>query len=155
MTSRARRRIAATGGVVLLSLAVFVLAVAVAQAAGASTPLRGPFGGGEATNATAADTPLRGPFGGGVPTSAAGGPAGSATNVGRGGVFVTTTPVAASTASIVGGIAVAAFAIALVAFLASGRRASRRGELAPITSLVQAPSQSPAAKHEDRERKAA
>ena len=50
---------------------------------------------------------------------------------------------AASTAGIIGGIAVTAFVIALVAFLALGSRSSRRGELAPVTSLVQAPSAKP------------
>lgn len=75
---------------------------------------------------------------------AAAGPVGSATNVGRGGVFVETTPAAESTAGIIGGMAVMALVIALVAFLALGSRASRRGELAPVTSLVQSPSGSPA-----------
>jgi len=163
MTSTVQRRIVATGGVVLLSLAVFVLAVSIAQAAGSSTPLRGgagagyaaattPLRGGAGTGYAAATTPLRGGAGA---TYAAAGSARGINRIGRGGVFVRTTPVAASTAALIGGIAVSAFVIALVAFAALGRRARRRGELAPVTSLVQSPSASPAAQYEDRERKAA
>lgn len=136
MTSTVQRRIAAPGVVVLLSLAVFVLAVSIAQAAGPLTQLQRAHGSAAARYAAA-------------------GPVGSATNVGRGGVFVETTPAAESTAGIIGGMAVTALVIALVAFLALGSRASRRGELAPVTSLVQSPSGSPATHYEDRERKAA
>ena len=136
MTTTVQRRIAATGGVVLLTLAVFVLLVSIAQAA---QPL----------------TQLQRAHAGAAVTYAAAGPLGSTTNVGRGGVFVTMTPVAASTAGIIGGIAVTALVIALVAFLALGSRASKRGELAPVTSLVRAPSGNPATHHEDREHKAA
>jgi hypothetical protein len=82
-------------------------------------------------------------------------PANVAINAGRGGVFIRTKPVPASTAGILGGIVVTALVIALVAFLALASRPSRRGELAPVTSLVQAPSGSPAAQHDSREHKAA
>jgi len=174
MTSTVQRRIAATGGVVLLALAVFVLAVSIAQAARpltrlqrahgsadvayATTPLsqlQRAHGNADITYAAAPLTQLQRAHGAADVTYAAAGPAGSATNVGGDGVFVKTTPVAASTAGIIGGIAVTALVVALVAFLASGRRASRRGELAPVTSLVQSPSGSTATQYEDRERKAA
>jgi hypothetical protein len=159
MTSTSQRWIAAAGGVILLSLAVFLLAVSIAQAAEPSTPLRGgatytavtPLRGGAGV-AYAAAAPLRG---GAAATYVAVAPADSAINAGRGGVFVKTTPAAASTAGIIGGIAVTALVVALIAFLALGSRASRRGELAPVTSLVQSPGASPAMQYDDRDRKAA
>ena len=180
MTSTSHTRIAASGGVVLITLAVFVLLVSIAQAA-APTPLRGgagatypasniaplrggaaatyaasnlaPLRGGAAATYAAADlTPLRGGAGA---TYAAAGPLARAVGFGRGGVFVRTTPVAASTPAVIGGFAGTALVVALVAFLGLGGRASRRGELAPVTSLVQPPSASPATQYEDRERKAA
>jgi hypothetical protein len=138
MTIASQRRIVASGGVVLLALAVFVLLVSIAQAAQPLTQLQRAHDGAAVTYAA---------------TGTAGG---SGYFVGRGGrVFVKNTPLAPSTAGIIGGIAVMALAIGLVAFLALGNRASRRGELAPVTSLVQAPSASPAEQYEDRERKAA
>jgi len=149
MTSTVQTRMTAFGGVLLLSLAVFALAVSTAQAAVNLTPRRG---GADASYAAANLTPQRGGAGA---TYAAAGTAPRAPSFGRGGVFVRTTPVAASTAALVGGIAVTALVVALIAFLALGGRASRRGELAPVTSLVQAPSASPATQYEDRERKAA
>ena len=149
MTSTVQTRMTAFGGVLLLSLAVFALAVSTAQAAANLTPRRG---GADASYAAANLTPQRGGAGA---TYAAAGTAPRAPSFGRGGVFVRTTPVAASTAALVGGIAVTALVVALIAFLALGGRASRRGELAPVTSLVQAPSASPATQYEDRERKAA
>ena len=195
MTSTSQRWISSTGGVVLLTLAVFVLLVAIAQAAQPLTQLQRAHGNAAITYAAAPLTQLQRAHAGAavtyapaplsqlqrahgsadiayaaVPltqlqrahagadvTYAAAGPAGgSATFFGRGGrVFARTTPVAASTAALIGGIAVTALLIALVAFLALGSRASRRGELAPVASLVQAPSASPAAQLEDRERKAA
>ena len=162
MTTTSHRWIAASGGVALLTFAVFVLLVSLAQVAGASAPLRG----GAGTGYVAAATPLRGGAGAGYlaaaplrggagATYAAAGSAGRVVNVGRGGVFVRTTPVAASTDRIIGGIAVTALLIAFIAFLALGSRASRRGELAPVTSLVQSPSASPAMQYDDGERKAA
>lgn len=158
-----------------MTLAVFVLLVSIAQAAQPRTQLQRAHGSADVTYAAAslsqlqradgntADityaaaplTQLRRAHGAADVTYAAAGPAGSATNVGRGGVFVKTTPVAASTAGIIGGIAVTALVVALVAFLASGRRASRCGELAPVTSLVQSPSGSTATQYEEREHKAA
>jgi hypothetical protein len=177
MTTTSNRWIAASGGVALLTFAVFVLLVSLAQVAAASAPLRGgagtgyvvastPLRGGAGTGYVAAATPLRGGAGAGYVASAplrggagatyaAAGSAGRVVKVGRGGVFVRTTPVAASTDRIIGGIAVTALVIALIAFLALGSRASRRGELAPVTSLVQSPSASPAMEYDDRERKAA
>jgi len=165
MTSTVQTRMTAFGGVLLLSLAVFALAVSTAQAAANLTPRRGGAdasyaaanltprrGGADASYAAANLTPQRGGAGA---TYAAAGTAPRAPSFGRGGVFVRTTPVAASTAALVGGIAVTALVVALIAFLALGGRASRRGELAPVTSLVQAPSASPATQYEDRERKAA
>lgn len=163
MTSTLQRRISAIGGVVLLSLAVFALAVSTVQAANPApsrggadasyaanlTPSRG---GADADYVTANPAPRRGGAGA---TYAAAGTAGRAISFGRGGVFVKTAPLAASTAALIGGIAVTALVVALIAFLALGGRASRRGELAPVTSLVQAPSASPATQYEDRERKAA
>lgn len=135
-TSTSQTRIAATSGALLLTLAVFVLLVSIAQAAEPLTQLSRAHG--------AADV-----------TYVAAGPAGSVTNAGRGGVFARTTPATASTATLIGGAAITALVIALIAFLALGSRASRRGELAPVTSLVQAPSASPAAHYDERERKAA
>ena len=149
MTSTVQTRMTAFGGVLLLSLAVFALAVSTAQAAANLTPQRGGAG---ASYAAANLTPLRGGAGA---TYAAAGTAPRALSFGRGGVFVKTAPVAASTAALVGGIAVTALVVALIAFLALGGRASRRGELAPVTSLVQTPSASPETQYEDRERKAA
>ena len=149
MTSTVQTRMTAFGGVLLLSLAVFALAVSTAQAAANLTPLRGGAG---ASYAAANLTPLRGGAGA---TYAAAGTAPRALSFGRGGVFVKTAPVAASTAALIGGIAVTALVVALIAFSALGRRASRRGELAPVTSLVQTPSASPETQYEDRERKAA
>jgi hypothetical protein len=148
MTTTSHRRIAASGSVALLTFAVFVLLVSIAQAAGPSTPLRGGAGPGY----LAAATPLRGGAG---PGYAAAGPAGNTIYAGRGGVFGRPTPVAASPATIIGGFAVSAFLIALVAFVALGSRARRRGELAPVTSLAEAPTRNPAMGFEDRERKAA
>ena len=148
MTNAVHTRIAAIGSVVLLSLAVFVLTVSIAQAAGSSTPLRG----GAGPTYAASLTPLRGGAG---PTYAALGSAGITTGFGRSGAFAKTTPATASAAGILGGIAVSALAIALVAFLALGSRSSRRAELAPVTSLGQTPSASPATQYDDRERKAA
>ena len=148
MTSTVQTRMTAFGGVLLLSLAVFALAVSTAQAANL-TPQRGGAG---ASYAAANLTPLRGGAGA---TYAAAGTAPRALSFGRGGVFVKTAPVAASTAALIGGIAVTALVVALIAFSALGRRASRRGELAPVTSLVQTPSASPETQYEDRERKAA
>jgi len=148
MTTTSHRRIAASGGVALLTFAVFVLLVSIAQAAGPATPLRGGAGAGYVTAAT----PLRGGAGAGY---AAAVPAGGIINAGRGGVFVRTRPVATSTAALIGGIALTALIIALVAFVALGSRARRRGELAPVTSLAEAPSASLAAQREDRERRAA
>jgi len=155
MTSTVQKWIAASGGVVLMTLAVFVLLVSIAQAAQPLTQLQRAHGSADVTYAAAPLSQLQRAHGNADVTYAAAGPAGSATNVGRGWVFVKTTPVAASMAAIIGGIAVTALVVALVALLALGRRASRRGELAPVTSLVQAPSLSPATKYEDRERKAA
>jgi hypothetical protein len=128
MTSTVQRRIAAISSLFLLSLAVFVLLVSTAQAAQPLTQLQRAHGGAKVTYAPAPLTQLQRAHNG---------------------------PVRASTAGIIGGFAVTAFAIALVAFLALGGRASRRGELAPVTSLVQAPSGSPATRYEDQERKAA
>jgi len=163
MTNAVHTRIAAIGSVVLLSLAVFVLTVSIAQAAGSSPPLRGgagptyaasltPLRGGAGPTYAASLTPLRGGAG---PTYAALGSAGITTGFGRSGAFAKTTPATASAAGILGGIAVSALAIALVAFLALGSRSSRRAELAPVTSLGQTPSASPATQYDDRERKAA
>ena len=174
MTSTSHTRIVASGGVVLLTLAVFVLLVSIAQAAQPLTQLQRAHGGANVTYAAAPLSQLQRAHGGADVTYAAAplsqlrrahggasvayvaaGPANAAINVGRGGVFVKTTPVPASTAGTIGGIAVTALLIALVAFLALGSRASRRGELAPVTSLVQAPSGSPAAQYDSREHKAA
>ena len=171
-----RTRIERKGGVLaamlLLALALSALFVSTTFAA-STTPAAGIQGRGgvaAAPSPPAAGTAGRGgvasaPYapaagtagrGGAAVTYAAAGPAGSTISAGRSGAFVRTTPVAASTAArIIGGIAVTALVIALVAFLALGNRASRRGELAPVTSIVQAPSASPAAQYEDRERKAA
>ena len=149
MTSTVQTRMTAFGGVLLLSLAVFALAVSTAQAAVNLTPRRG---GADASYAAANLTPQRGGAGA---TYAAAGTAPRALSFGRGGVFVKTAPVAASTAALVGGIAVTALVVALIAFLALGGRASRRGELAPVTSLTQSPSASPATHYDDQERKAA
>lgn len=164
MRSASQTRIAASGGVALITLAVFVLLVSIAQAA-APTPLRGGAGatyaasnlaplrgGAGATYAAANLTPLRGGAGA---TYAAAGPLARVAGFGRGGAFVRTTPVAASTPAVIGGFAIAALVIALIAFLGLSGRASRRGELAPVTSLVQPPSASPATQYEERERKAA
>ena len=117
----------------LLTFAAFVLLVSIAQAAGPSAPLCGGAGAGYA----------------------AAGPAGITISAGRGEVFVGPTPVAASPATIIGGLAVSALVIALVAFVALGSRAGRRGELAPVTSLAESPTRNPAMDLEDRERKAA
>jgi len=174
MTSTSQRWIAASGGMVLMTLAVFVLLVSIAQAAQPLTQLQRAHGSANVTYAAAPLSQLQRAHGsanvtyaaaplsqlqrahaGAAVTYAAAGPAGSTISAGRSGAFVRTTPVAARTAGIIGGIAVTALVIALVAFLALGNRASRRGELAPVTSLVQAPSASPAAQYEDRERKAA
>jgi len=192
MTTTSHRWIAASGGVALLTFAVFVLLVSLAQAAGAAAPLRGgadaayaasaPLRGGAGAGYLAAATPLRGgadvtyaasnltplrggagaayvaaaPLrGGAAATYAAAGLAGRIVNAGRGAYVTAPKPVASSTASIAGGIAVTALVIALIAYLALGRRSSRRGELAPVTSLVQSPSVSPATQYDDRERKAA
>ena len=57
MTKVVHTRIAAFSGLILLSLAVFVLAISTAQAAGSSAPLRG---GADAAYAAANLTPLRG-----------------------------------------------------------------------------------------------
>ena len=125
-------------------------------AAAPSPPAAGTAGRGGVASAPYAPAAGTAGRGGAAVTYAAAGPAGSTISAGRSGAFVRTTPVAASTAArIIGGIAVTALVIALVAFLALGNRASRRGELAPVTSIVQAPSASPAAQYEDRERKAA
>ena len=158
MTIASQRRIVAFGGVVLLALAVFVLLVSIAQAAQPLTQLQRAHAGAAVTYSPAPLSQLQRAHGGAAVTYSAAGPAGSTISAGRGGggrVFVKTTTAAPSTAGIIGGIAVMALAIGLVAFLALGNRASRRGELAPVTSLVQAPSASPAEQYEDRERKAA
>ena len=154
MTSTVQRGVAVTGGIVLLSLAALVLLVSIAQAA-PPTQLQRAHAGAAVTYAAAPLTQLQRAHAGAAVTYAATGPAGRVVGVGRGRAFVTTTPVAAGTATAVGGFAVTAFVIALVAFLALGGRSSRRGELAPITSLVQAPGASPGTQNEDRERKAA
>jgi len=174
MTTTSHRWIAASGGVALLTFALFVLLVSIAQAAQPLTQLQRAHAGADVTYAAAPLTQLQRAHAGAAVTYAAApltqlqrahagaavtyaavGPTGSAISAGRGGVFVRTAPVAASTAGIIGGIAVTAFVVALVAYLALGSRASRRGELAPVTSLVQAPSASPAAQYDERERKAA
>jgi hypothetical protein len=155
MTSTSQIRLAVSGGALLLTLALFALLVSSAQAAQPLTQLQRAHGGADVTYAAAPLTQLQRAHGGASVAYVAAGPANAAINVGRGGVFVKTTPVAASTAGIIGGIAVTAFVIALVAFLSLGGRASRRGELAPVTSLVQAPSASPAAQHDSREQRAA
>jgi len=176
MTTTSHRWIAASGGVALLTFAVFVLLVSLAQAAGAAAPLRGgadaayaasaPLRGGAGAGYLAAATPLRGGAGaayvaaaplrgGAAATYAAAGLAGRIVNAGRGAYVTAPKPVASSPASIAGGIAATALVIALIAYLALGRRSSRRGELAPVTSLVQSPSVSPATQYDDRERKAA
>jgi len=102
---------------------MFVLLVSIAQAAGPSTPLRG----GAGTGYAAAE------------------PAGSIHDAGRGGVFGRPTPVAARPAAVIDGFAVSAFLVALAALAAPGGRARRRGELAPVTNLAEAPGASPAA----------
>jgi len=179
MTTTSHRWIAASGGVALLTFAVFVLLVSLAQAAGASAPLRGgaeagylaaatPLRGGAGAGYLAAATPLRGgadvtyaaasltPLrGGAAVTYAAAGSAGNIVNAGRGGYVTAPKPVASSAASIAGGIALTALVIALIAFLALGSRSSRRGELAPVTSLAQSPSVSSATQYDSGERKAA
>jgi hypothetical protein len=155
MTSTVQRGVAFTGGIVLLSLAVLVLLVSIAQAAPPLTQLQRAHAGAAVTYAAAPLTQLQRAHDGAAVTYAATGPASRVVGVGRGRAFVTTTPGAASTATVVGGFAVTAFVIALVAFLALGGRSSRRGELAPVTSLVEAPSASPATRYEDQERKAA
>jgi len=176
MTSTSHTRIAASGGVVLLTLAVFVLLVSIAQAARPSlAQLERARGGADVTyaaaplsqlqrahggaNVTYAAPPLsqlqRAHGGANVAYAAAATTRGSAFNAVRGGVFIRTKPVAASTTGVFGGIAVAALVIALVAFLALASRPSRRGELAPITSIVQAPSGSTAGQYDEREHKAA
>ncbi|MEI6452112.1 MAG: hypothetical protein WCP98_19490 [Actinomycetes bacterium] len=157
MTSTVQTRMVAFGGVLLLLLAVFVLAVASAQAAPTLTQLQRAHGSSDVTYAAAPLTQLQRAHGGANVAYAAAGPASSVAGVGRfgGRGFVRTTPVAASTAALVGGSAVATLVAVLIAFLALGGRASRRGELAPVTSIVQAPSGSPATQYEDRERKAA
>ena len=150
-----RTRIERNGGVLaatlLLALALSALFVSTTFAA-PTTPAAGTQGRGGVAAAPYAPAAGTTAGRGGVAFAPYAPTAGT---VGRGGVFVRTTPVATSTAGIIGGIAVTALVIALVSFLALGRRASRRGELAPVTSLVQAPSASPAAQYEDRERKAA
>jgi hypothetical protein len=174
MTIASQRRIVASGGVVLLALAVFVLLVSIAQAAQPLTQLQRAHDGANVAYAAAPLSQLQRAHDGAnvayaaAPLSqlqrahdgasvayAAAGPVGSASTLRKAGVFVSTNPAPASTASFIGGIALAIALVALVAFLALGSRASRRGELAPVTSLVQAPSASPAAQYEDRERKAA
>jgi hypothetical protein len=155
MTSTAQRRVAATGSVALLLLAVFVLLVSVAQAAPPLTQLQRAHDGANVTYSAPPLTQLQRAHDGANVAYAAAGPAGRIVGVGRGRAFVTTTPAAASTTAVIGGIAVTAFVIALIAFMALGGRASRRGELAPVTSLVQAPSSRPATRYEDPERKAA
>jgi hypothetical protein len=155
MTSTVQRRTAAISGFFLISLAVFVLLVSTAQAAPPLTQLQRAHGGAAVTSAAAPLTQLQRAHDGATVTYVAAGPARRSVGAGRGRAFVTIRPERASTAGIIGGLAVTAFVIALVAFLALGRRASRRGELAPVSSLVQAPSESPATRYEDRERKAA
>ena len=157
MTIASQRRIVASGGVVLLALAVVVLLVSIAQAAQPLTQLQRAHDGAAVTYAPAPLSQLQRAHDGAAVTYAATGTAGgSGYFVGRGGrVFVKNTPLAPSTAALIGGITGTAIVVALVAFLALGNRASRRGELAPVTSLVQAPSASPAEQYEDRERKAA
>jgi hypothetical protein len=113
------------------------------------------YGGADVTYAAAPLSQLQRAHGGTNVAYVAAGPASAAINAGRGGVFIRTEPAPASTAGTIGGIAVTALLVALVAFLALAGRPSRRGELAPVTSLVQAPSGSPAAQHDSREHKAA
>jgi hypothetical protein len=155
MTSTVQRRIAAISGFILFSLAAFVLLVSTAQAAQPLTQLQRAPGGAKVTYAPAPPTQLQRARDGVTVTNVAAGPAGRSVGAGRGRAFITVRPARASTAGVIGGLAVTAFVIALVAFLALGRRASRRGELAPVTSLVQATSESPATRYEDQERKAA
>jgi len=155
MTIASQRRIVASGGVVLLALAVFVLLVSIAQAAQPLTQLQRAHDGANVAYAAAPLSQLQRAHDGASVAYAAARPVGSASTLRKAGVFVRTNPPAASTASLIGGIAVMALLIALVAFLALSSRASRRGELAPVTSLVQAPSASPATQYDDREHKAA
>jgi hypothetical protein len=73
-------------------------------------------------------------------------------NFGRGGTFPQVTPPGVSAASVIGGLAVSAVAIALVAWLAlrSDRRARTQLALAPSN-----PSDGESLRSEDQERKAA
>jgi hypothetical protein len=148
MTSTSHTRIVASGGVVLLTLAVFVLLVSIAQAAQPSlTQLQRAHGGADVTYAAAPLSQLQRAHGGADVTYAAaplsqlqrahGGanvayvaaaPGRGAISAVRGAVFIRTKPVATSTGGAVGGIVVTALVIALVAFLALASRPSRRGD---------------------------
>ena len=161
MTSTPQTRITTAGGFALLTLTVFVLLVSIAQAAqpltqlqrahdgaavtyagGPLTQLQRAHDGAAVTYAAAPLTQLQRAHDGEAVTYAAAGPTGSGITAGSGSFLI-------------GGIAVTVFVIALVAFLALGNRARRRGESAPVTSIAQSPSASPAAQHDERERKAA
>ena len=174
MTSTSHTRIVASGGEVLLTLAVFVLLVSIAQAAQPLTQLQRAHAGADVTYAAAPLSQLQRAHGTSAVTYAAApltqlqrahagasvayvaaATGGTAFNAVRGAVFIRPKPVASSTTGTIGGIAVAALVIALVAFLALASRPSRRGELAPVTSIVQSPSAGPAGQHDGRERKAA
>jgi len=155
MTDSLQRRVGIAGGVLLLALAVLLLMVSTAGAAAPLTQLQRAHGGADVTYAAASPSQLERAHGGADVTYALTGPVGGTANVGRGGVFVRTPPAPVSTAAAAGGIAVSALVVALVAFLGLRRRASRRGDLAPVTSIAEAPSASPASRYEDRERKAA
>jgi hypothetical protein len=79
---------------------------------------------------------------------------GQGTNIGRGGVFTVTPPTGWSTVSILGGLAISAALMALVAWLGirSDRRARARLALAPGGSLA---GETRSARIEDQERRKA
>jgi len=162
MTSTSQRRLAASSGALLLTLAVFVLLVSIAQAARPTlSQLQRAHGGASVAYAPAPSTPVAGTEGrGGVAaaasTSTSGTPAtrstaavrsavgaplgGRGALVGRGRV-----PVAAATTTtnggwIAGGVAVAAFLIGLL-FWGLSRGARRADEVASVTSIGEASAQ--------------
>ena len=180
MTSTSQRRLAASSGALLLTLAVFVLLVSIAQAARPTLSqlqrAHGGHGGTSVAYAPAPSTPVAGTEGrGGVAaaasTSTSGTPAtrstaavrsavgaplgGRGALVGRGRV-----PVAAATTTtnggwIAGGVAVAAFLIGLL-FWGLSRGARRADEVASVTSIGEASAQRASSPSQQQsERKAA
>ena len=177
MTSTSQRRLAASSGALLLTLAVFVLLVSIAQAARPTlSQLQRAHGGANVAYTPASSTPVAGTEGrGGVAaaasTSTSGTPAtrstaavrsavgaplgGRGALVGRGRV-----PVAAATTTtnggwIAGGVAVAAFLIGLL-FWGLSRGARRADEVASVTSIGEASAQRASSPSQQQsERKAA